>query len=336
MAELSLQDIGQRAHGDMLAMPGIDPDHVDAGAAVLRQLDQYGVEGLDLSAYDLDRPGASLDALIREGAGRLEEIGAPMPDMGEYRIAKGLAEATDAEIGDALDQVESARLHTVQVGPPDMTPIPDLAFETPVTLDPEPMLTPVQLRNAVEEISLDDWYDDRVEDQISGTNFCEVDVHSQFRFFIENQSVERGMHDDFIFEQVASSWEELPVEIRQYEPTGRNIFGGETPYPGWVDDVGSHGEEQRFFGGYHLADEEDNPKVEVHFDAADSLRGPFQNLIHGYEVGLGAVGIIDSVHYPSEDASPDNEGRHPDWHRYEEYCDTVEAAETEDMSLGMD
>jgi hypothetical protein len=120
----------------------------------------------------------------------------------------------------------------------------------------------------------------------------------RFNKFVRKQGVERRAGEDFIVEQVASKWNDLPASIRNYEPGG---------YGSIVDDKGHHIENQRLEGGYHLSVDVTNGPVNLHFDAYDPLKGPIENYKHWYHevrrINNGSLKVLDPVN------------KYPDWNK---------------------
>lgn len=291
----------------------LDASAPDVTYALRDTLERGGVTHLDLPP-DLQAGPDAIPSVLNAAASALKARGLPSPDLDLYRSSMSEATATGEDFHDVLNANLSREPLAMRT---DLLDAPTLQL----AVADEQTLPLINVDGPVEAAQdMDAVYDSQVLENVGGTNFCEMDTLDQFQHFIRWQDVERGVHDDFVTEQVAGSWEALPQEVRDYEPTAVNIFGAQTPYPGWVDDVGAHPENQRFYGGYHIATEEGHPRVELHFDAYDSLRGPLQNAAHGYEVGLLGTGIIGVVHHPEPTAPASDEGRFADWERYEDHC----------------
>ncbi len=119
-----------------------------------------------------------------------------------------------------------------------------------------------------------------------------------FIAFVRNQGVERSATADFVHEQIADRWEDVPQSVRNWEP--------DDAYGQLVDDLGAHEQNQRLPGGYHVSTDTPGGPVYVHQDAHDPLSGPMENYRHArYEVLPVSRGAIGSIHRNAR----------PDWRR---------------------
>lgn len=295
----------------------MDISQSDVSFSMIDTLQHHDIHTLTIDTDTLSDPRSALQSVFEAGDDALREQGFPSPDIQLYHTAQQTAQETGQDFSEALSDLRDAQPLMMRQ---DLLPKDGIEFMP----DTDTVHAAPEVEGPVGEMAIDDVYDQIVQNQIDGTNFCELDTLSQFQYFLRVQPIHRGIHDDFISERIADSWESLPEEVRNHEPSATNIFSFKTPYPGWVDDVGAHENNQRFFGGYHISTEKGHKGVDVHFDAADPLMGPAQNALHGYEVGLLKAGAIESKHYPELGASLSEEGLAPDWDRYEEYCAGIE------------
>ena len=289
----------------------------DVTFSMIDTLQHHDIQTLTVDTDTLSNPRNALQNVFEAGGDALREQGFPSPDIEFYHTAQQTAQETGQDMRDVLDDMRDAQPLMMRQ---DLIPKDSIEFMP----DTDTVNAVPEVEGPVGKAGIDDAYDEIVHSQIEGTKFCEMDTLSQFQDFLRVQPIQRGIHDDFISERIADSWESLPDEVRNHEPSATNIFGFKTPYPGWVDDVGAHENNQRFFGGYHISTEKGHEGVDVHFDAADPLMGPAQNALHGYEVGLLKAGVIESNHYPELGAPLSEEGLAPDWDRYEDYCAGIE------------
>ena len=326
---------------DYLAMPDMTTDNMldkalqtPAPVALLKTLQDGGVEQIDLSGRDMTTSAARIRAVLGSGHEALQANDITPPNLEHFYTASDLVKSEGLGLDAALAQVRAQEPLSVSkqdlmqaAGEQNLSPTPQ-NWHPPLALGQSPAsqsspatdtiaLTPEQQYTATELA-----HDALVEKQIGNTNFCEMSVEDQFQNFIRWQGTEREASEDFISERITSkSWEELPIEIQNYEPNLKNVLGFRNPYSGMVDDMGAHTENQRFPGGYHIASEEGHLGVDVHFDAHDPLYGPIPNGLHFLEVRALANGDIKNIHYPHETTGNEHdEGRFPDWEHYEEYC----------------
>lgn len=90
----------------------------------------------------------------------------------------------------------------------------------------------------------------------------------RFMDFVRGQGVERTADDPFVHERIADTWEDVPQEVRDYEPGG---WWNEATN---ADDLGNHYTNQRLPGGYHITTEKAGGSVSVHLDAHDPTVSP--------------------------------------------------------------
>lgn len=281
-----------------------------AGYALLRTLERHGIDGLELVNTDIQDPRGTIATILTQGQAALKSAGIADLDLELYQNAADIAQITNTPLSGVVQDIENRAPLLMRS---------DLDLPKAIETLPEADISGPTLQSGTLTTN-NEIFDKIVSEHIEGSNFCEMDTLSQFQHFLSLQPIKRGLHDDFIAERIADSWESLPEEIKTYEPSAKNVFGFETPYPEWVDDMGAHENNQRFFGGYHISTEKGHEGVDVHFDAADPLMGPAQNALHGYEVGLLKLGVIETKHYPELGAPLSEEGLAPDWDRYEDHC----------------
>jgi hypothetical protein len=100
-----------------------------------------------------------------------------------------------------------------------------------------------------------------------------------FLNFLADQGVtKQNPRDPFIFEQVADSWDNLPDDVRNYEPSTE---WGKVSYK-----LGAHiGRQIRLPNGYHITEEFNHDTNELlgvylHRDSYDALNGIAENILH--------------------------------------------------------
>ena len=273
-----------------------------------------GVTHLDLPP-DLGSAPDTISTVLTAGAEALKSRGLPDPDLDLYRSSMAEAQAGGTDFRDVLSDRLSREPLAVRADLPEVATIQLAAADEQVSLA-DGADAPVE---AIQDS--DAKYEAQVLENVGGTNFCEMNTLDRFENFIRWQDVEREVSEDFVTEQVAKTWEALPEEVRDYEPRGVGLFGVPSPYPRIADDIGNHENNQRFWGGYHIATEEGHPRVELHFDAHDPLGGVPGMLLHvRHEVNALERGDLTTTHYPEHNAPSSYEGRFADWERYEDHC----------------
>ncbi len=288
--------------------------------ALLKTLQDGGVEQIDLSGRDMATSAARIRAVLGSGHEALQANDIAPPNLEHFYTASDLVKSKGLGLDDALAQVRaqeplsvSKQELTQAAGEQSLSSAPQ-NWHPPLALGQSPASQPSP---ADDTIALTP---ENIEN-IKSTNFCAMGDLDRFRSFITLQGTERAVGDDFVMEKIADNWEDLPETVRNYEPDGR--------WASFVDDKGDHAGNQRFEGGYHIHTEENADGevlngVYLHFDAHDPMVSFNEMLRHNSnEVDRIKSGDLSETYMPPPGSSPQNSGAHPDYDKFEDYCNNL-------------